>query len=237
MKKLNRVYTILKSKQWDRCWIALGVILVTISAVISSNGVLTLTTMTSFLGSILGMTVVLLLANQSGKLGTGLGIVGALFDTFNNYMFGLSGMMFVGIYAFFIYLKGFLSIDKQITVTKLTKANLWAAFFIAMAGGLILVCYGSTILPSDAPSWVVYSNILVFILQVVSQYLMVEGKAISWLGFIIINLINVCLQAYIYFSGANPTALIYLAMTLMFLLISLKAFVLWYGFGESEKQQ
>lgn len=229
---MKKVHSLLKSKQWDICWITLGIILVIISSIISSKGVLTLTTVTSFLGSIIGMTVVLLLANQSGKFATGLGIIGALFDTFNNYMFGLSGMMFVGIYAFFIYLKGFFSLGKQIAVSKVTKSNLIISLCIAIAGGILLFIYGSTILPSNAPQWVIYSNALVFIIQVVSQYLMVEGKAVGWLGFTIINVINLCLQSYIYFSGANPAALVYLAMTFMFLLNSIKALVLWYGFGE-----
>ncbi|MGX2946315.1 nicotinamide mononucleotide transporter [Enterococcus alishanensis] len=229
---MKKVHSLLNSKQWDIGWISLGIILVIISTIISSNGNITLATVTSFLGSIIGMTVVLLLANQSGKFATGLGVVGALFDTFNNYMFGLSGMMFVGIYAFFIYLKGFFSLGKQIAVTKVTKSNLIVSLCIAVAGGILLLTYGSTILPNNAPQWVIYCNALVFIIQVVSQYLMVEGKAIGWVGFTVINVINLCLQSYVYISGANPAALVYLAMTFMFLLNSVKALVLWYGFGE-----
>lgn len=229
---MKKIHALLKSKQWDIGWISLGIILVIISTIKSSQGVITLTVITSFLGSIIGMSVVLLLANQSGKFATGLGMIGAIFDTFNNYMFGLSGMMFVGIYAFFIYLKGFFSLGKQIKVTQVTKSNLIISLCIAIAGGILLITYGSTILPTNAPQWVIYCNALVFIIQVVSQYLMVEGKAIGWVGFTIINVINLCLQSYIYLSGANPTALVYLAMTFMFLLNSVKALVLWYGFGE-----
>ncbi|MGX7013411.1 nicotinamide mononucleotide transporter [Vagococcus silagei] len=226
------VHKVLKSKEWDIGWISIGILLVIISTVISAKGNITLTTVTSFVGSIVGMTVVLLLANQTGKFATGLGIVGALLDTFNNYKFGLSGMMLVGIYAFFLYLKGFLTMGKKIEVTKVTKANLYISGAIAIGGGLLLYFFGSSILPKDAPQWVILANILVFIVQVVSQYLMVDGKAIGWLGFCLINVINLFLQFYIFISGSNPTALIYLAMTFMFLLNSIKALVLWYGFGE-----
>lgn len=226
------LHKVLKSKQWDAAWITIGIILVIISTVMTSKGNITLTTVTSFVGSIVGMTVVLLLANQTGKFATGLGVIGALLDTFNNYKFGLSGMMLVGIYAFFLYLKGFLTMDKKIEVTKVSRKNLYISATIGVGGGLLLYFFGSTILPNNAPQWVIMANVLVFIVQVISQYLMVEGKAIGWLGFCIINVINLFLQFYIFFSGANPQALIYLVMTFMFLLNSIKALVLWYGYGE-----
>jgi len=228
----KKIYHILNSKLWDTVWLATGIILVTISTILSSKGNVNLVTITSFVGSIVGMTVVLLLANQTGKLATGLGILGALLDTFNNYKFGLSGMMLVGIYAFFLYLKGFLTMGKQIKVTKVTKYNLIVSAIIAIGGALILYFFGGTILPVNAPGWVMTANILVFIIQVVSQYLMVEGKAVGWVGFCIINIINLFLQGYIIISGANPTAIIYFVMTVMFLLNSIKAVVLWYGYGE-----
>ncbi|MGY3765605.1 nicotinamide mononucleotide transporter [Vagococcus vulneris] len=228
----KKLYQVLNSRLWDTIWIISGIILVVISTILSSKGHLSLTTVTSFMGSIIGMTVVLLLANQTGKLATGLGIIGALLDTFNNYKFGLSGMMLVGIYAFFLYTKGFLTMGKQIEVTKVTKSNLYISAVIAIGGGLILYFFGSTILPANAPTWVISANILVFIIQVVSQYLMVEGKAIGWVGFCVINIINLFLQTYIIISGNNPTAVIYLVMTFMFLLNSIKAVVLWFGYGE-----
>ncbi|WP_152392764.1 nicotinamide mononucleotide transporter [Paenibacillus guangzhouensis] len=226
------IYKVLKSKTWDTCWLILGIVLVIASTYYSYSGTFDLLLVTSFIGGILGMVIVLLFANQYGKTASGLGVVGAIFDTFNNFKYGLLGNVFVGIYCAALYAKGFLTMGKEIEVTKVTKSNLYISAIIALVGSVVLYFYGGTILPADAPLWVIVFNVLVFLVQVISQYLMVEGKAISWIGWILANFINLALQIYVIVQGNSPTAMIYLSMTIMFQLNSIKAAILWYGYGE-----
>lgn len=227
----NFAYKILKSKQWDISWLIAGFTIVILSAIHDWTGKIELVWFTSLIGGFLGMTIVLLFANQKGRLGAGLGVIGAGFDSFNYYNYGLLGNVFVGVYCALLYLKGFFTIGKEIKVTQFTRLNLIVAIVLAVAGGIVLYFFAHTILPEDAPLWVIALNILIFIVQVVAQYLMVEGKAISWFGWIIANFMNIALNGYAVYIGTSG-ALIYLAMTVMYLLNSFKATILWYGFGE-----
>lgn len=226
------VYRVLKSRLWDIIWLTVGIVLVTLSTIYSYTGVINLLLVTSFIGGIMGMIVVNLFANQKGKIASALGVVGACLDTFNNYRFGLLGNVFVGIYCGLLYLKGFFTLDQEIKVTKITKSNLIISAVICLVGGVILYFCSASILPDNAPLWVLALNIAVFLVQVISQYLMVEGKAVSWFGWILANIINILLQLYLVLVVGQMEALIYLAMTGMYLLNSIKATILWYGYGE-----
>ena len=230
----STLYKILKSKTWDIIWLIVGIVLVLWSAYYSYEGSVNLLLVTSCVGGILGLVIVNLFANQKGKIASALGVVGAGFDTFNNYKFGLLGNVFVGVYCGILYLKGYFTLDKEIEVTKVTRSNLYISVIISLVGAIVLYFYSGTILPENAPLWVIVLNIAVFLVQVISQYLMVEGKAVSWLGWILANFINIILQVYIIFQVNEPAAMIYLAMTIMYQLNSFKAAILWYGYGEEE---
>jgi nicotinamide riboside transporter PnuC len=232
-------YKIFKSKQWDVIWLVVGIALVLIGTYNSikiegffTEGVFNVTIVTSCVGGILGMVIVLLFANQKGKLGGGLGVIGAGLDTFNYYRFGLLGNVCVGIYCAVLYAKGFLTTGKKLEVTKVTRLNLVVSIVLAVLGAVVLYFFAGTIQPEGAPIWVLVLNIAVFVVQVVSQYLMVEGKAISWIGWILANFINIALNGYIVSQGATPEALNYLFMTVMYQLNSFKAAFLWFGYGE-----
>ena len=228
----NSIYRVLNSRIWDICWLTAGVILVSISTIYIYNGIFDFLLITSFIGSIVGMITVNLFANKTGRLATGIGIIGTCLDAFNNYNYGLSGNVLVAIYSCIIYIKGFFTLGKQIKVTKFSKKNLYICIIICVIGVLILDYYGKSILPENAPLWVLVFNIIVFLVQIISQYLMVEGKAIAWFCFIISNILNVSLQFYMAFVGGQPETLIYLAMTVMYFLNNVKAIVLWCGFKE-----
>jgi hypothetical protein len=229
----HAIYKLVKSRQWDIGWLILGFSVVIASAVHDWPGKLQLVWTTSLIGGFLGMTIVLLFANQRGKAGSGLGVIGAGFDTFNYYNYGALGNVFVGVYCGLLYLKGFFTLGREIKVTRFTRLNLYIALALAVAGGVVLYFFASTILPEDAPIWVIVLNIAIFIVQVISQYLMVEGKAVSWLGWILANFMNIALNGYFVYIG-TAGALIYLAMTVMYQLNSFKAAFLWYGYGEEE---
>ncbi|MDR1450138.1 MAG: nicotinamide mononucleotide transporter family protein [Propionibacteriaceae bacterium] len=229
----HSIYKLVKSRQWDVGWLILGFALVIVSAVHDWPGQIQAVWATSLIGGFLGMTIVLLFANQKGKLGSGLGVVGAGFDTFNYYNYGALGNVFVGVYCGLLYLKGFFTLGKDIKVTKTTNLNLVIALGLAVVGGVVLYFFADTILPEGAPLWVLVLNVAIFLVQVISQYLMVEGKAISWIGWIIANFMNIALNGYFVSIGTSG-ALIYLAMTVMYQLNSFKAAFLWYGYGEEE---
>ncbi len=230
----NSIYRLLNSRIWDICWIITGVILVTISTIYTYSGVFDILLITSFIGSIVGMITVNLLANKTGRLATGIGIIGTCLDAFNHYNYGLSGNVLVAIYSCIIYIKGFFTLGKEIKVTKFSKKNLCICVIICVVGVLILDYYGQSILPENAPLWVLVFNILVFLVQIISQYLMVEGKIIAWFGFIIANILNISLQFYMAFVGGQQETLIYLAMTVMYFLNNIKAIALWCGFKEEK---
>jgi hypothetical protein len=232
-------YKIFKSRQWDISWLVVGIILVLIGTYNSikvegffTDGVFNVTIVTSCVGGILGMIIVQLFANQKGRLGSGLGVIGAGLDTFNYYKFGLLGNVFVGVYCAILYFKGFVTIKQKLEVTKLTKLNLIVSLILAVFGAVVLYFFAGTILPEGAPIWVLVLNIVIFVVQVVSQYLMVEGKAISWIGWIVANFINIALNGYVVSQGLTPEALNYLFMTIMYQLNSFKAAFLWFGYGE-----
>jgi hypothetical protein len=226
-------YKLFKSKKWDTGWLIVGFAIVILSAIHDWAGELQLVWVTSLIGGFLGMTIVLLFANQKGKAGSGLGVVGACFDSFNYYNYGLLGNVFVGIYCGILYLRGFFTLGKELKVTKVTKLNLIICIILGIAGGVLLFFFAKTILPEGAPIWVIVLNIAIFIVQVVSQYLMVEGKAVSWIGWIIANFMNIALNGYAVSIGTSG-AMIYLAMTIMYQLNSFKAAFLWFGYGEEE---
>lgn len=229
------IYKLLSSRVWDICWLITGIILVIISTVYTYDGIINILLVTSFVGSIVGMLTVNLLANKTGKLASGIGMAGACLDAFNHYNYGLSGNVLVAIYCGAVYLKGFLTLDKKIKVTKFSKKNLYVCGIICLLGVVILYFYGSSILPEHAPIWVLVFNIAVFLVQIISQYLMIEGKAIAWFGWILANVLNISLQIYMAFVGGEPETLIYLAMTIMYLLNSIKAVLVWYGFKKEQK--
>ncbi len=231
----NSVYKLLSSRVWDICWLITGIILVIISTVYTYDGTVNILLITSFAGSIVGMLTVNLLANKTGKLASGIGMAGACLDAFNHYNYGLSGNVLVAIYCGAVYLKGFLTLDKKIKVTKFSKKNLYVCSVICLLGVVILCFYGSSILPENAPLWVLVVNIAVFLVQIISQYLMIEGKAIAWFGWILANVLNISLQIYMAFVGGEPETLIYLAMTIMYLLNAIKAVLVWYGSKKEQK--
>jgi hypothetical protein len=224
-------YKLFKSKKWDTGWLIVGFTIVILSALHDWAGSIEVVWVTSLIGGFLGMTVVLLFANQKGKAGSGLGVLGAGFDSFNYYNYGLLGNVFVGIYCGVLYLRGFFTLGKELAVTKFTRMNLIICVILGLAGGAILFFFAGKILPEGAPAWVIVFNIAIFIVQVVAQYLMVEGKAVSWIGWIIANFMNIGLNGYEVYIGQSG-ALIYLAMTVMYQLNSFKAAFLWYGYGE-----
>ncbi|MDR3304862.1 MAG: nicotinamide mononucleotide transporter family protein [Clostridiales Family XIII bacterium] len=224
-------YKLFKSKQWDIIWLIVGYVLVVVGAIHDWSGSFQLIWLTSLIGGFLGLTIVLSFANQKGKLGSGLGVIGACFDSYNYYNFGLLGNVFVGVYCAILYAKGFFTLGKELKVTKFTRLNLLVSVILAVCGAVVLYFFANTILPEGAPVWVLALNIIVFVVQVVSQYLMVEGKAVSWIGWILANFINIALNGYMVYTG-QPGALIYLAMTVMYQLNSFKAAFLWFGYGE-----
>jgi len=226
------IYRLLNSRIWDICWLTTGVILVTISTIYTYNGTFNFLLITSFIGSIVGMITVNLLANKTGRLATWIGIIGTSLDAFNHYNYGLSGNVLVSIYSCITYIKGAFSLGKEIKVTKFSSKNLYVCIIICVVGVLILDYYGNSILPENVPLWVLIFNMAVFLVQIISQYLMIEGKAIAWFGWILANILNISLQIYMAFIGGQPETLIYLAMTIMYFLNNIKAIVLWHGFNE-----
>jgi nicotinamide riboside transporter PnuC len=230
----NQLYKMFKSKTWDIGWLVVGIATVLGATYISATGEdgVGVTTITSCVGGILGMIIVQLYANGKAKLGNGMGVIGAGFDTFNNFQFGAIGNVLVGVYCACLYAKSFFTTGKEIVVSKVTNMNLIISGIITVAGCLVIWQFGDTILPEDVPGWVVGLNVAIFIVQVISQYLMVEGKAISWIGWIIANVINIIIFLYTFLSGVSPEALVYFCMTVMYLLNSIKAAFLWYGFNE-----
>lgn len=226
----NTIEKIFLSKVWDISWITVGIILVSLSTYYSylqDQEVYLL--ITSFLGGVIGLLVVNFYAKGRGRLGSGLGVFGACFDTFNNYQFGLLGNVFVGIYCAILYAKGFFTLGKKIKVTNITKTNLYVSTLIAIVGAVVIIFFGSSILPDNAPMWVIIMNIMVFIIQVLSQYLMVEGKAISWFGWIIANFINIALFLYSIIVAHESSAAIYLCLNIMYQLNSVKGILTWYS--------
>lgn len=137
--------------------------------------------------------------------------------------------MFVGIYCAILYSFGLFTLDKKIKVTKVTKTNLYVSGCIAILGAIVIMIFGSSILPEGAPFWIIILNISVFIVQVLSQYLMVEGKAISYWGWILANFINMALFLYSMLVAHESSAAIYLALTIMYQLNSIKGIFIWYG--------
>ena len=232
---MNKVYKLLTSRVWDVCWLTTGILLVTLGTIFTFDGTIDVTFVTLFLGSIVLMITVLLMANQKGRIGSAFGVVGMCLDTFNNYQLGIPGNVLVSIYNCVLYIKGFFTLGKKIKVTKFSKSNMYVSGIICILGVVILYFFGSSILPENAPLWVIIFNVVVFLDQVIAQYLTISGKAAAWVCWILANAINISLQLYLVIVEGQQQALIYSAMAFMNLLNSIKALIVWCAYKEEQE--
>ncbi|MDR2842147.1 MAG: nicotinamide mononucleotide transporter family protein [Spirochaetaceae bacterium] len=227
----NLIYKIFSGKLWDVCWLIAGIALVALSAYLGFDGLNTVF-FTSSIGGVVGMIVVQLFANKHGKAGSAIGVAGACLDTFNYKSFGVLANVLIGIYCGILYIIGFFTLDKEITVTKATGKNLIISIILSIAGVAIILKFGRGFFGEDVAYWIFLLSIPAFLFQIIGQYLMIEGKAFCWIFWILANVANMTIQAYLYLSGTETMALVYFAMTFMYTLNAIKAMVLWYGFGE-----
>ncbi|MDR2748906.1 MAG: nicotinamide mononucleotide transporter family protein [Bifidobacteriaceae bacterium] len=228
---MKTLVSLFSSKIWDRLWLAAGILAIIVSSILTFEG-FSLLFFTSLIGSILGLIIVLAMANLKGKFGSGLGVIGACFDGFNNFSYGIMAQFLMAIYAGATYLIGFFTLNKKIRVTSANFNNVLISSFVGVLGIIILYFFGFSIIPLDTPNWIFYITVVAFILQVVAQYLLISGKAASWYLWIAANVLNIIVYSGLYFLQLEPQAVFYLIMTIMYLLNSIKAVFVWLYTGD-----
>lgn len=148
----------------------------------------------------LGVPCVITLADREGKLGNWLGILSNLGEMATFAYFGTWGMVVSGFYFGLMHVVGLLrwnnpkyqSGDGKVEVTKTNKEQLIFTVIFFIIGMLVLVFAGPYLgfsLAAMGP-WVYWGNILTFAISITSQFLMIMGKASSWLGWASSNFVN-----------------------------------------------
>ncbi|MDR2799290.1 MAG: nicotinamide mononucleotide transporter family protein [Bifidobacteriaceae bacterium] len=229
---MNRAVAFFSSRIWDRVWLVSGILAIIISSYFTFEE-FNLLFFTSFIGSILGLIIVQAMANLKGKFGSGLGVIGACFDGFNNFSYGIMAQALLAVYAGATYIIGFFTLNKKIKVSSANMNNVLISASVGVLGIIIIYFFGQGLLPLETPDSIFYITVLSFILQVVGQYLMISGKALSWYFWILANILNIVVYSALFFLNLEPQAIFYLIMTVMYLLNSIKATFIWV-FGDKE---
>ncbi|MDR3152432.1 MAG: nicotinamide mononucleotide transporter family protein [Bifidobacteriaceae bacterium] len=218
--------TFFRSRLWDVCWLGAGILAILISTIVNFSG-FSILLFTSFIGSILGLIIVQSMANLKGRFGSILGVIGAGFDCYNNFNFGIMSQALLVIYTGLTYIFGFFTLGRKISVKRTNSLDILVSFLVAVLGLVILSFFGLSILPPKAPSWIFYLSCFCFLIQVVAQYLMITGKVFSWYIWVVANIINIIIYASLYFLHLEPMAVFYMILTFMYLLNSIKAIFVW----------
>ncbi|MDR3116791.1 MAG: nicotinamide mononucleotide transporter family protein [Bifidobacteriaceae bacterium] len=218
--------TFFKSRLWDVCWLGAGSLAILISTTVNFSG-FSILLFTSFIGSILGLVIVLSMANLKGKFGSTLGVIGAGFDCYNNFNYGIMAQALLVIYTGLTYIFGFFTLGRKMSIKQTNFLDILVSSIAAVLGLTILYFFGSSILPLEAPNWIFYLSCFCFLIQVVAQYLMITGKVFSWYIWVLANIINIIIYASLYFLHLEPMAVFYMILTTMYLLNSIKAIFVW----------
>lgn len=149
---------------------------------------------------VLGVPCVISLADREGNLGNWLGILSNMGEMLVYGYFKTWGMLISGLYFGIMHIVGLIrwnnpkyqDEDGKIDITKSNKEQLifTIAFFIF---GMILIIFAGPLLGfsiEEMGIWKYSFNILTFAISITSQYLMIMGKSISWLGWGSSNFVN-----------------------------------------------
>lgn len=162
---------------------------------------------------LLGVPCVIALADRRGIAGNLLGILSNFGEVAINILFKTYGMAISGVYFGLMHVIGmyrwnnpkFVDEDKKVKVSKLQKEQVAFTAAFMVVGLIVLVFAGGPLGFSYAPigtgSWATilghvfyWGNLATFVVSVLSQYLMIMGKSISWFGWGASNVINFILN-------------------------------------------
>ena len=148
----------------------------------------------------LGVPCVIALGDRDGKLGNWLGILSNVGEMATFAYFGTWGMVVSGLYFGFMHVVGLFrwtnpsqqGDDGKVVIGKMEKEQLYVTIVFFFLGLFALVFFGEYLgfsLGTMNP-WVYWANILTFAVSITSQFLMIMGKKVSWLGWGTSNFIN-----------------------------------------------
>ena len=148
----------------------------------------------------LGVPCVITLADRAGNLGNWLGIASNIGEMFVFGVFKTWGMVMSGFYFGIMHLVGLVrwndekyqAEDGKVKISKMDKEQLVFTVIFFFVGLGILVVFGPYLgfsLDVMGP-WLYWGNILTFAISITSQFLMIMGKSVAWLGWASSNFVN-----------------------------------------------
>lgn len=154
----------------------------------------------------LGVPCVITLADREGKLGNILGIMSNIGEMATFAFFGTWGMVLSGLYFGIMHVVGLLrwenpkyqSKDGKVSVTKMNKEQMVFTLVFFVVGMLAVVLLGDSIGFSISSMGVLvyWLNVVTFAVSITAQFLMIMGRASSWLFWGSSNFVNFTLNLF-----------------------------------------
>lgn len=153
---------------------------------------------------VLGVPCVITLADRAGTLGNVLGILSNIGEMATFAFFGTWGMVMSGFYFGIMHVVGLIrwnnpkhqSEDGKVEVSKTDKEQMIFTIVFFLVGLAIIAFFGKYFGFSlnTMGAFVYWGNVITFAVSITSQFLMIMGKASSWIGWGSSNFINFALN-------------------------------------------